>query len=340
MTATPASNCAVDELPPIRWSRRTALDPKHRPQRSGRPASTVRREWARFPQEAHLLDEASKRIRRLLPCEIQRIQGFEPEWFDVPGVTPSNAIRAAGDAVPPPLSRAIMRGLAEVIDPQPRIAVELCAGAGGLASGIASLTDWTIAALVEFSPIACRILRHRKPWPIDAVVTRDVRRFDLSPYRGGLGLLSGGLPCQPWSRAGMQRGTDDPRDLLGMAPELVAASAPAAFVLENVPGLLAPTVQPYLEHLLERLRRPSDDLRYGVLIAVLNAADFGVPQIRRRVFILGARDCASRDLQKVFDRIQSRSCADVSGWANIDAALADDATKFNWMRWPFSGACQ
>src|SRR4051794_17107727 len=82
------------ELSPIRWSRRTALDPKHRPQVPDRPSTTVRREWARAPQEAHVLDSSQERIRRLTVCEIAAIQTFESDWIEDSGVSGSDAIKA------------------------------------------------------------------------------------------------------------------------------------------------------------------------------------------------------------------------------------------------------
>jgi site-specific DNA-cytosine methylase len=320
-------------LPDIAWSRRTALDPKHRPQSLGKPSSTVRREWARYPQEAHLLDETKNRIRRLLPEEIQRIQGFKPEWFSVPGVSDADSIRAAGDAVPPALATAVYRGIIKVLNPKPQTAVELCAGSGGLASGLASIPGWSHLALVEQWAQACRVLRYKKPWSPEIVINNDVRRLDLSVYLGA-GILSGGLPCQPWSMGGNRLGSTDPRDLLGQAPDFVSKIAPAAFVFENVPGLLTEPIGEYLDELVAKLRRPSKKLRYGVLIGLLNAADFGVPQARKRLFIIRSRNHSSKDLLSVFDAIDSQAEHKLS-WKPIDDVLSPKGKSFKWMNWPF-----
>jgi hypothetical protein len=94
---------------PAHWSRNVALDPRHRPQVPHRAASTVRREWWRWPQEAHLVEPSRARYRRLRSSEIARLQSFDPDWIAVPGVGELDQIRAIGDAVPPQLSRAICR---------------------------------------------------------------------------------------------------------------------------------------------------------------------------------------------------------------------------------------
>jgi site-specific DNA-cytosine methylase len=323
-------------LPSIPWSRRTAFDPKHRPQIPERPATTVRREWARYPQEAHLLDSGRTRIRRITASEIARLQGFEASWFEVPGVSSANRIRAAGNAVPPAMAAAVLRTLADSIPLRHRTHLELCAGAGGLASGLAGHAQFEVVALLDSWSEACRILRYEKPWAPDVVHLTDIRRFDYTRHRNTIGILSGGLPCQPWSRAGNGLGPDDPRDLLGNADELVAAARPEAFVFENVPGLVDRTFADYLSDLLRRLRHPGAHLHYGVMAGILNAADFGVPQNRRRLFIVGLLDGMTRDVAAVFDRIDARaSHRAAASWVTVGEALGPDLERGPWMRWPY-----
>jgi site-specific DNA-cytosine methylase len=327
-----ASSAIARELPPCPWSPRTALDPKHRPQVPQKPSSTVRREWARYPQEAHLLDLARKRIRRLSPGEIVRLQGFDREWFDAPEVPDRDRIRAAGDAVPPPLAFAIGRALAEVRDWENRTHLEICAGAGGLASGLARAGFETLA-LVDAWPISGRILRHQRLWKPDRVHVRDVRKFDFSGFGDRVGILSGGPPCQPWSTGGARRGERDPRDLMGEVDDLVAMVRPEAFVWENVPGLIRGAFAEYFEDLMGRLRAPTGDLRYGVLAAVLNAADFGVPQIRQRLFIIGLRGGSTREAMRVFDRIDSLATNKDGPWHTVGDILDLDTEHDGWMSW-------
>src|SRR5262249_10237418 len=160
------------------------------------------------------------------------------------------------------------------------------AGIGGLAEGAAAI-GLEHLLLVDYDEICGQLLSNRRQWRPDRVVVSDLRVVDLSGLRGKVGLLSGGPPCQPWSQSGHRLGNDDARDLLGEITNIVAATAPEAFLFENVPGLASSLNEPYLRALLDRLRYPAPGLRYGVIVAVLNAADFGVPQVRERIFILG-----------------------------------------------------
>lgn len=322
------------------WSRSVALDPKHRPQELSRPSATVRREWCRSPQEAHLLDRTRGRYRRLSVEEIAVIQGFEESWFDVPGLSRWQRIQAAGDAVPPPLAMAVVQGACENWRWENETAVEICAGAGGLAQGALSLGLEHLLLVDSWEP-AVQILSDRKPWPSDRVRHARVEEIDAGYLRGKVGLLSGGPPCQPWSLGGARQGADDPRDLLMRMHELVAAVEPEIFIFENVPGLISPANEEYLNEIMRRLQRPSDTASYGIRAGVLNAADYGVPQVRRRVFILGFRDRPNAYAYAAFDRIHDRGThRDPSKahptrkrWETLGEALSGLPDPGGWKQW-------
>jgi site-specific DNA-cytosine methylase len=321
------------------WTRDVALDPRHRPQALDRPASTVRRDWWRAPQEAHLLDEANNRYRKLVWEEMAVLQGFDPAWFAAPGLTKTARISAIGDAVPPPLAAALLDAISMHWSWNSESAAEICAGAGGLASAAARGLEHL--ALIDHWDVACEILRTEKPWAPEAVVLGSVTDYDWRSLRGRIGLLSGGPPCQPWSQGGRRRGTEDPRDLLGRIHETVAVLEPEVILLENVPGLVSVEGGSYFRMILDRLRRPSPDLRYGVMAAIFNAADFGVPQLRRRLFFLGFRDKPLAFAHRVLDDAHSRrshrapTVADSSRpvWRTVGDALADRADPGGWRRW-------
>jgi site-specific DNA-cytosine methylase len=321
------------------WTRAVALDPRHRPQVLDRPASTIRRDWWRAPQEAHLLDEPNNRYRKLVWEEMATLQGFDPAWFSAPGLTKTARISAIGDAVPPPLAAALLDAISTHWSWDSQTAVEVCAGAGGLAS--AAARDLEHLALIDHWDVACTILRTDKPWSPDAVVRGSVADHDWSSLGGQVGLLSGGPPCQPWSQGGRRRGTEDPRDLLGSIHDTVAALGPEVILFENVPGLVSVEGGSYFRTILDRLRRPSADVRYGVMAAIFNAADFGVPQIRRRLFFLGFRDKPLAFAHRVLDDAYSRrthrapTVADSSRpvWCTVGDALADRADRGGWRRW-------
>lgn len=329
-------NAAADESG---WTREVALDPRHRPQTPDRPASTVRRDWWRAPQEAHLLDEPNNRYRKLQWEEMAILQGFDPGWFASPGLTKSARISAIGDSVPPPLAAALLDAVSTHWHWAERTAVEICAGAGGLASAAAHSLEHL--ALVDHWDVACQILRDGKPWSPNVVVSGGVLEQDWTAFRGRVGLLSGGPPCQPWSQGGRRQGVEDSRDLLDAIHETVATIEPEVFLFENVPGLVSLGGASYFRTILQRLRRPSSGLRYGVMAAILNAADFGVPQIRRRLFLLGFREMPLAFAHRVLDDAYSRrshrapTVADASRqpWRTVADAFAERHDPGGWRRW-------
>lgn len=164
---------------------------------------------------------------------------------------------------------------------QPLTCVEICAGAGGQALGLA-MAGFVHVALIEYEKEYCEILRQNRPeWN---VICQDVCNFDGTEY-AGVDLLAGGVPCPPFSIAGKQLGKDDERDLFPEAVRLVGEIKPRAVMLENVRGFLDPRFDEYRENLFLQLR----NLGYVTHIKLLNASDYGVPQLRPRVVIVGIR---------------------------------------------------
>jgi len=189
--------------------------------------------------------------------------------------------------------------------------IELFSGAGGLALGLEKAGFHT-AALFERDHDACATLRANRPhWN---VVEADVRDVDFTAY-GPVDLVAGGPPCQPFSMGGKARGSRDSRDMFPQAVRAVRALRPSAFIFENVRGLLRPGFRNYVEFIrlqltypdfpvsdnldwetnLRRLERhhtragSADGLAYKVTLNLADAADFGVPQHRHRVFFVGFR---------------------------------------------------
>jgi DNA (cytosine-5)-methyltransferase 1 len=159
--------------------------------------------------------------------------------------------------------------------------LEICAGAGGQALGL-ELAGFTHAAAVEIDGAACETLRTNRPsW---AVIESDVRELSPRDYRG-IDLLSGGVPCPPFSVAGKQLGADDDRDLFPAALRLIQEIRPSAVMLENVPGLATSRFSAYRRRLAERLVRQG----YEVEWQVLNACNYLVPQLRQRFILVALR---------------------------------------------------
>ena len=166
--------------------------------------------------------------------------------------------------------------------------IEICAGAGGQALGLA-MAGFVHVALVEYEKEYCDTLTFNRPeWN---VIHTDVRDFSGLPYRGKIDLLSGGVPCPPFSVAGKQLGSDDERDLFPEAIRLVKEINPRAVMLENVRGFLDPIFNEYRENIIESI----SSLGFKVQIKLLKANDYGVPQLRPRIVIVGIRNDISRE---------------------------------------------
>jgi len=198
--------------------------------------------------------------------------------------------------------------------------VELFAGAGGLAMGI-TLAGFESLAVVEWDKWACDTIRENQKreyplvqdWPL---WEGDVRDFDWSSIPVGIDLLAGGPPCQPFSLGGKHKAYGDDRDMFPSTVEIVRKLMPKSFIIENVKGLTRSSFANYYQYILLQLEFPEikrknrekwgshlrrlqkektsgklhdKGLTYNVVPTLVNAADYGIPQKRERVFIVGFR---------------------------------------------------
>jgi len=162
--------------------------------------------------------------------------------------------------------------------------VEICAGAGGQALGLES-AGFEPEALVEIEkPCRDTLMYNRPDWNVIKGNQCDVKSFNGLPFRG-VDLLSGGVPCPPFSKAGKQLGAKDERDLFPEALRLVDECRPRAVMLENVRGFLDAVFEDYRGH----LKRQLEKMGYVLDWRLLNASDFGVSQLRPRVVIVAIR---------------------------------------------------
>ena len=168
--------------------------------------------------------------------------------------------------------------------------LEICAGAGGQALGLEQ-AGFEHRALVEIEPAACATLRLNRPqWN---VICGDVRGFSALVYREKIDLFAGGVPCPPFSKAGKQLGESDERDLFPEALRLIEECRPKAVLLENVRGILDRLFDSYRANLETRLSA----LGYVSHWQLVNARDFGVPQLRPRVMLVALQ----KDIAPHFD---------------------------------------
>jgi DNA (cytosine-5)-methyltransferase 1 len=196
--------------------------------------------------------------------------------------------------------------------------VELFTGAGGLAIGTA-MAGFHHLALVERDKHSCHTIRFNQQQGVNLVSDwyvhhMDVADFDYSTINEEVDLLAGGPPCQPFSIGGKHGAYLDERDMFPNFFKAVRSLRPKAFIVENVRGLLRQNFINYFEYITLQLAHPellpkldeswtnhlarlerhqnsgvSDDLEYRVTFRLINAADYGIPQRRERVFIVGFR---------------------------------------------------
>lgn len=159
---------------------------------------------------------------------------------------------------------------------------ELFTGAGGLSSALHN-SGWNLLAGVEIDKWSAKTFRFN--FPDTELFEEDVRNVDFAQFRG-IDLLVGGPPCQPFSVAGKQLAKDDDRDMVPEFLRAVREIQPKAFLMENVPGLLTQKHKPYLHELIFSFQK----LGYSLDFKLLNAADYGVPQFRKRVFFVGTKE--------------------------------------------------
>jgi len=160
--------------------------------------------------------------------------------------------------------------------------IEMCAGAGGPAFGLAG-AGFNHIELVEIDPHACATLRFNRPeW---TVIHGDLNAYDGRQFRG-IELLAGGLPCPPFSRAGKQLGDEDERNLFPAAIRLVDEIRPKAVMIENVRGILDAVFEDYRTYIAGELGK----LGYRTDWRLLQASDYGVPQLRPRVIFVALQE--------------------------------------------------
>lgn len=192
--------------------------------------------------------------------------------------------------------------------------VELFAGGGGLAIGLEK-AGFEPAFIIENNRDACKTLAANYLGKSGAQIhSADIRQFDYSTIEENVTLVSGGPPCQPFSLGGRHKAFNDDRDLFPEAVRAIRELRPQAFIFENVKGLLRKSFAEYFEYILLQLQYPllkrngaacwtehlsqlerhhtskgETELEYNLCFRLLNSANYGVPQKRERVFIVGFR---------------------------------------------------
>ena len=206
----------------------------------------------------------------------------------------------------------------------PLNSIELFAGAGGLALGI-GMAGFRSRAVVEWDKWACDTVRQNQlrghplvaDWPLfEGDVRHWIRDFDGQGQSQPIDLVAGGPPCQPFSMGGKHQANLDARDMFPATVDVIRRLQPRAFIVENVKGLTRASFRNYFEYIqlqltFPELQRRIDEswidhhhrlqqfktsrrlsgtgLAYRLVVTLVNAANYGVPQKRERVFMVGFR---------------------------------------------------
>ena len=167
--------------------------------------------------------------------------------------------------------------------------LSLCAGYGGIDLGLRRvLPECRTVAYVELEAFAIQNLVDKiETEQLDpAPVYTDVKSFPFKEFRGCVDILSGGFPCQPFSQAGSQRSTEDPRHIFPYILEGIRECRPSVVFLENVEGIISSKTKDG-ESVLQYVLRSLEEVDYSATAGVFSAEEIGAPHQRKRVFILG-----------------------------------------------------
>jgi DNA (cytosine-5)-methyltransferase 1 len=189
------------------------------------------------------------------------------------------------------------------------IAIDLFSGVGGLSLGFEQ-AGFDVVASVEYDPVHAAV--HEFNFPLTSVICDDVGKVDAdalleaakrgfiahghdeSGWTGEIDCIFGGPPCQGFSTMGKRDVGDDRNKLVYRFADLIGTIQPKYFVMENVPGMVSGGHAGILSRLVARLKKHGYSVAVEVALvrqrAILNAADFGVPQDRRRLILLGYRE--------------------------------------------------
>jgi DNA (cytosine-5)-methyltransferase 1 len=182
--------------------------------------------------------------------------------------------------MPTPRTAAASEAAADI---QPLTCYELCAGAGGQALGLEQ-AGYRHLSLAEIDPDACATLAaNRRHWPVVQADIRTLAAEAALPPPGSVDLLAAGVPCPPFSVAGLGRGPDDERDLFPAVLAIADRLRPQALMIENVRGLLQQRFDAYRGHICKELAA----IGYTAEWRLLYASEYGVPQLRPRAILVG-----------------------------------------------------
>lgn len=187
--------------------------------------------------------------------------------------------------------------------------VSLCAGYGGIDIGLQRILPniRTICSVeIEAYAIANLIEKMETRQMVSHPVWTNLKTFDARKFCGCVDILSGGFPCQPFSKAGKRKGTEDERHLFPEIERIISECKPSVVFLENVQGIISSKLHGTEQSVLHYVLQGLEKLGYKVTAGTFSAEECGYPHQRKRVFIAGIRNtnCKSKSTLPKHDEAQ------------------------------------
>lgn len=212
--------------------------------------------------------------------------------------------------------------------------IEVCAGGGGLSSGLIK-SGFIPILLNDNNNDCCKTLKKNHP---DANIIYDsMDKIDYSKYIGKVDLLTGGVPCQSFSQAGLRKGLEDPRgDLMLKFINILDLVKPKIFMIENVKGLLTHDKGETIKKIIQVLDKNN---LYNITYKCLNSYNYDVPQKRERVFIVGVLKTLNRSFIFPPESINKKVLKDVLYDVPVSNVLKYSLLKENLFKIIPQGGC-
>jgi DNA (cytosine-5)-methyltransferase 1 len=225
----------------------------------------------------------------------------------------------------------------EIIDNKQNIKysfIEVCSGGGGLSSGLIK-SGFIPVLLNDNNSDCCKTLKHNHP---DAnIICDSMDKIDYSSYIGKVDLLTGGVPCQSFSQAGLRKGLEDPRgDLMLKFIDILNLIKPKLFMIENVKGLLTHENGETIKKIINALNKNN---LYNITYKCLDASKYEVPQKRERVFIVGVLKSINRSFEFPEESVNKKVLKDVLVDVPVSNGLKYNQEKQDLFKMIPQGGC-
>jgi len=212
--------------------------------------------------------------------------------------------------------------------------IEVCAGGGGLSSGLIK-SGFIPVLLNDNNKDCCKTLKKNHP---DAnIICGSMDKIDYSKYIDKVDLLTGGVPCQSFSQAGLRKGLEDPRgDLMLKFIDILNLIKPKLFMIENVKGLLTHNNGDTITKIIDALNKNN---LYNITYNCLDASKYDVPQKRERVFIVGVLKTINRTFEFPEESVNKKLLKDVLVNVPASNGLTYSTAKQNLFKMIPQGGC-